>query len=177
MPRLFLVDPQAAVVNLCHEIAETLKRLFGTEGRTIKNYILKDENQLATVAIKNICKTSGDNIIPNTYGNVVQDWTHVDFIKRRSSGHDYIVEHVIQRVKSKEEIVFGTLCNYVQYFAEVGGFDSLISLFRMGMDVDQEGGSGAPVQKMDSGNKIDPATIKLPFRMMNFLMMAFTHLG
>ena len=89
------MDPQAAVVNLCQEIAETLKRLFGTEGRSIKNYILKDENQLETRAIKLICETCGDNIIPNTYGNVVQDWTHVDFIKRRSGSHDYIVEHVI----------------------------------------------------------------------------------
>jgi len=40
---------------------------------------------------------------------------------------------VFQRVFQKQDIVFGTLLNYVQYFAEVGGFDALLQLFSMGM--------------------------------------------
>lgn len=44
MPKLFLVDPQAAVVNFAYEIAENLRRLFGAEGRTIKHYLMADVN-------------------------------------------------------------------------------------------------------------------------------------
>jgi len=44
VPRLFLVDPSAAIVSLYPELSETLMRILATEGRTIKHYITKDEN-------------------------------------------------------------------------------------------------------------------------------------
>ena len=46
VPRLFLVDPQAAIVALYPEIAQTLQRIFATEARTLKHYLLEDENQI-----------------------------------------------------------------------------------------------------------------------------------
>lgn len=44
------------------------------------------------------------------------------------------MDAVRQRVYQRQELVFGTLCNYVQYFADIGGFDALLSLFKMGYE-------------------------------------------
>ena len=64
---------------------------------------------------------------------MVRDYTGVDFIARRlSSTQEYNVEQIIHRTNSKHEIVFGTLSNYVQYFAEIGGFDAMLACFKMG---------------------------------------------
>ena len=66
-------------------------------------------------------------ILPNTFGVVVRDYSKVDFVGRRHKTHtEYNVEQIRSRVFQKSEIVFGTLCNYVQYFAEIGGFDALL---------------------------------------------------
>jgi hypothetical protein len=73
-------------------------------------------------------------IVPNTYGVVTKDYTTFDFVKRSNLyAEKYEVEQIQKRVSSKNELIFGTLLNNVQFFAEVGGFDALINLFRMGM--------------------------------------------
>jgi hypothetical protein len=36
-------------------------------------------------------------------------------------------------VKDKNEVIFGSLLNYVQYFADIGGFDAMLALLQMGM--------------------------------------------
>ena len=108
--------------------------------------------------------------MPNTFGSVVRDFTKFDFVARRSSSTDYVVEHIIQRVQQKNEIIFGSLLNYVQYFAEIGGFDALLALFKMGTDVVQDTASNA------GSSAGEPSTVKLPFRFMNSLLMSFTHL-
>ena len=45
---------------------------------------------------------------------------------------DYNVEHTVLRVQQRHDIVFGSLLNLVQYFAEIGGFDALFTLLQMG---------------------------------------------
>ena len=75
VPRLFLVDPQAAILNMYHELAETLMRIFGAEGRTIKQYIMKDLPQLPRAEIKRIVEQAGEAIMPNSFGEVVNDYT------------------------------------------------------------------------------------------------------
>jgi len=62
MPKLFLIDPQAAIVCLCPEIAETLSRIFATDARTLKHYLIKDENQLAAVEIARIVQDGNEAI-------------------------------------------------------------------------------------------------------------------
>ena len=127
MPKLFLVDPQAAIVCLGYEIAESLRRIFAVEPRTLKHYLMQDANQLPAEEIKRLCAAGSEVIVPNSFGAVVNDYTEVDFVARRHPPNaDYHVELVIQRVAYKQELVFGTLSNYVQYFAEVGGFDALL---------------------------------------------------
>lgn len=176
VPRLFLVDPQAAIVAMHPELAELLKRIFASEGRTNKSYILKDENQLPRAEIKRLVDQGGEAIVPNTYGEVVRDYTQIDFVGRRHpSNQEYIVEQVIQRTNLKREIVFGTLSNYVQYFAEIGGFDAMMALFRMGMQPERAAELAVPASKQSS-SQMDAASVKLPFNIMNCFIQAFSHL-
>ena len=46
VPNLFLVDAQAALFSIYPEIFDWLSRLFACDGRTLKYYILSDENQV-----------------------------------------------------------------------------------------------------------------------------------
>ena len=80
--------------------------------------------------------------------------------------------------------MFGTLFNYVQYFAEVGGFDALLNLFRMGgkasaASVMAEEASNAAAGKEGAG-QIDTSaagsTTMLPFRLITLILHSFTHL-
>lgn len=82
MPKLFLVDPQCAIVNFSHEIASTLRRIFAAEGRTLKYYIKKDADQLPPDRIQKLCEVAGEQIVTNSYGVVVRDYTNVDFVAR-----------------------------------------------------------------------------------------------
>jgi len=117
---------------------------------------------------------SNEAILPNTFGVVVRDYGKVDFVARRHKPHaEYNVELIRTRVFQKNELVFGTLCNYVQYFTEVGGFDALLNLFSMG----QEESEVLRIQKNDSvKSNNDPAVVKLPFKIISALTQAFTHL-
>ena len=115
----------------------------------------------------------------------MRDFTNADFVARRhNENHEYQPELVIQRVNAKNEIMFGTLFNYVQYFAEVGGFDALLNLFRMGgkasaASVMAEEASSAAAGKEGAG-QIDTSaagsTTMLPFRLITLLLHSFTHL-
>ena len=72
--------------------------------------------------------------------------------------------------------MFGSLSNYVQYFAEIGGFDAMLACFNMGC---QEV-TPVPVSKEQSsgGSKgaDNIAAVKLPFGIINSFLNAFSHL-
>ena len=73
-------------------------RIFAAEGRTIKQYICKDAQQLPHSEIKRIVDQSNEAIVPNTFGEIVQDYTKVDFVGRRHPpNQEYVVEMVINR--------------------------------------------------------------------------------
>lgn len=98
--------------------------------------------------------------MPNTFGQVVNDFLEVNFPKRCfASNQDYPVEKVFQKVQTRHEIIFGSLCNYVQYFAEIGGFDAIANLFK----VEEESKEGA-------------ATAKVPFKTITYLIQAFSRI-
>jgi len=79
---------------------------------------------------------------------VVRDYSNIDFVGRRHTVHsEYNVEQVRSRVYQKNELIFGSMCNYVQYFAEIGGFDALLQLFKMGHQEDSE---SLGIKKTDS---------------------------
>ena len=79
-----------------------------------------------------------EGIIPNTFGTVVQDCTEIDFLERRESDDNvYQPEQSKIRVHQRQNLVFGSLSNFVQYFAEIGGFDAIINLLKYSDDISQ----------------------------------------
>ena len=86
VPGPFLVDPQCALVQCYHEIAESLQSLFGCSGRTIKHYVRSDANQLAAEKIAQMVAQAKDQICgPNTDGMVVRNFVDFDFVKRSNA--------------------------------------------------------------------------------------------
>ena len=174
VPGLFLVDPSCALVQCYHEIAESLRSLFGCNARTIKHYLRSDANQLSAQKIAEIVAQAKDQIYgPNADGMVVRDFTHFDFVRRAAaSAHNLDNEEVFENVRRKNEIVYGSLLNNTQFFAEIGGFNALIALFKMGM----EPGAGEE-SKQDAASAEAKESYKLPFGIMHSLTKAFTHLN
>ena len=64
---------------------------------------------------------------------IVQDFTEVDFDQRRITDEaKYIPEASKQRIVHKDNLVFGQMVNFVQYFADIGGFNAIINLLKLG---------------------------------------------
>ena len=80
MPKLFLVDPQCAIVNLFHELSDLLASLFGTKGRTAKHYIIQDVAQLPREKLQLISQE--EVIMPNSFGDIVRNFVKFDFAAR-----------------------------------------------------------------------------------------------
>lgn len=72
-------------------------------------------------------------------------------------------------------MVFGTLCNFVQYFADIGGFDAIVNLLKFSAEV----GDVLPEEsKLEASKKEkDQSTIRVPYSMIADLCAPFTHLG
>ena len=73
----------------------------------------------------------------------------------------------------KQNLVFGSLCNYVQYFADIGGFDAIINLLKYSCDITQV----FPSEEVkEAGGKKEAHQIRIPFGMITYLTKPFTHL-
>ena len=110
-------------------------RLFGGCARCLKQYMIMDENQLSYADIRRISQQDGV-IMPSSFNDIVNNYLQFNFVGNRTSLKQYPTQDVFNRVHEGQDIIFGSLCNYVQYFAEVGGFDALLQLFQMGMDAE-----------------------------------------
>lgn len=71
--------------------------------------------------------------MPNSFGIVVEDFTAYDLKSRKITDETkYIPDESRARVIHKENLVFGQMLNFVQYFADIGGFDAVLGLLRLG---------------------------------------------
>jgi len=112
---------------------DMVKRLFCCCQRALRFYLFNDVNQVQPETITQEVKQCNDEIVPNTFGVIVQDFTEVDFDQRRVTDESkYIPEASKQRIVHKDNLVFGQMVNFVQYFADIGGFDAIINLLKLG---------------------------------------------
>jgi hypothetical protein len=69
----------------------------------------------------------------------VQDFSGNDFVSRRVlDDTKYIPDESRQRIILKDNLVFGQMINFVQYFADIGGFDAIIGLLSLGTNANEE---------------------------------------
>lgn len=71
VPLLFLVDPQAAIIEASTELMETLGKLFGTCMRGLRFFSFYDSNQEAPSDVNKFVDDEKLAVIANTFGVVV----------------------------------------------------------------------------------------------------------
>ncbi len=104
-PKLFLVDPQCAIVCMIFEITDSLRRFFCAKGRNVKHYIRHDGKQIAPSQIEATVKQENEGIMQNAHGEVVRDYTHCDFENRCREANErgeYPTEAVFKMVKDRD---------------------------------------------------------------------------
>lgn len=103
------------MVQCVSELMGLLSRFFCGCHRSLRYYILYDQQPDFTTS------------------KVCQVFENVDFLARRTLDADYEVDGVRERVLNRaEDLVYGQALTLLNYFAELGGFDSLLALLRAG---------------------------------------------
>lgn len=96
---------------------ETLKKIFGGCPRCIKYFVENDKDAF------------------NYENAVTKSFTHMEFAQKRKSNKDALdVEEMRALVIKNEEVVFGQIINFVNAFAEFGGFDAIINYLKIGSE-------------------------------------------
>jgi hypothetical protein len=118
---LFLIDENIAVLQSAYEITDMLKKIFAGCHRCIKYYLLNDK---AAIAFEN---------------GVTNSYTHMNFEENNQQDEDQIDNDKIkEQIFSRKNIVFGQLANFLNYFAEQGGFEAIVDYLRSGSEVQEE---------------------------------------
>jgi hypothetical protein len=118
---LFLVDENIAILQSAFEIIELLKKMFGGCHRCIKYYILNDKAAMAF-----------EKPVTNSY-------THIIFEENNKRDEDEIdVDTLKAKIMNRQDIVYGQLANFLNYFAEIGGFDAIVDFLRAGNEAQDE---------------------------------------
>ena len=86
---------------------------------------------------------------------MTRDCSGVDFLQRRTPGHvELDIESLRERIACRApDLVFGQALNFLNYFAELGGFANLLQLLREGNErppeepEESKGGKQGKVEK------------------------------
>ena len=136
---LYLIDPEAALFNIYPEMTDFLKRLFISDPRNLKYFSYLDDNQIAPHEMKDLVMRDKEQVMPNSFGPIVMDHSNFDFVARRVPiNQDANYEYHRNRIKERKELFWGTMANLLQYFADIGGFDAILDLIRMGVPEENE---------------------------------------
>jgi hypothetical protein len=101
---------------------------------------------------------SGLAVVQNSFGVVVKDMTDVDFENARCINEfNYNSDQSKSRVNDKKDIEFGLILNWVQYFADLGGFDAVLDVLSIGI--------------------CDEKAIKAPFSLISHITKPFKNLN
>lgn len=112
---LGLVDEEVALVQCVHELMGLIHRFLCGCHRCLRFYIHFDFNV---------------NEAANPIHQVYED---VDFHGRRiPTDQDYDIDAVRENVARQQDLIYGQPQNFLNYFAEIGGFEALIALLKAG---------------------------------------------
>lgn len=116
-PDLGLVDEEAALVLCAHELMGLIHRFLCGCHRCLRFYIHYDKN------VKEFAKPIHKPI------------EGFDFEARRiAPDQDYDIDSVRENVAKKQDLNFGQPQNFLNYFAEIGGFDAILEFIKVGND-------------------------------------------
>lgn len=152
---LYLVDEDIALFQSCCELMATLKGILCGCHRTLRFYLHCDQNQ-------EVFKQP-----------VSKDYIAVDFEQRRTpTAQEVDVNTLCEYVASKaSDLVYGQALNFLNYFAELGGFTALLALLR-------EGNQREPAEpEVKDVKEKQPSKELLPLDFVGDLTGAFVNCG
>lgn len=92
---------------------DILKKIFCCCHRCLKYYIQNDKNTV------------------NFDHSVTVKMDHVNFEQGRKQDDDNLdVDEIKEAVTSRKGLVYGQFMNFINYFAEIGGFDAIIDFLK-----------------------------------------------
>lgn len=95
---------------------DILKKIFGGCHRCLKYYLLNDKAQ-----------------VPITDKSVTNSFAHINFEEANRRDEEEIdIEVVKDVISNRKSIVFGQMANFLNTFAEIGGFEAIISFLKAG---------------------------------------------
>lgn len=116
-PELYMADSNAAILAAYSEIKDILANLLGSCARNLKYFILFDREP-RTDFVKPVASYSKDQVAQNE-----EDEYDLDECK------DLIVN---------KRVEFGQQVNFINYFAKIGGFDSINNLLKEGAEGEEK---------------------------------------
>ena len=105
-----------------YELLDVLKKIFGGCHRCLKYYLLNDKAQ-----------------VPITDKSVTNSFAHMNFEEANRKDEEEIdIEAIKDAIANRRSIIFGQMANFLNTFAEIGGFDAIISFFKAGNETQEE---------------------------------------
>jgi hypothetical protein len=119
---LFLIDENIAILQSAYEIMDIMKKIFGGCHRCIKYYLLNDKAQ-----------------VPLTEKSVTNSFEHVNFEEANRRDEEEIeVDVVKDAIQNRKNIIYGQMANFLNTFAEIGGFEAIIAFLKAGNEAQDE---------------------------------------
>ena len=99
----------------------------------------------------------------------MQDFLETDFLaSRMHDDSDYLPDQARARVLFCKNLVFGQLCNFVQYFADIGGFDAITNLLTLN-HFEMKAWYHAQESKSSGSGKVPEPPVQIPIAMTQYL--------
>ena len=101
---------------------DIMKKIFGGCSRCMKYYLLNDKAQ-----------------VPLTDKSVTNSFVHVNFEEANRRDEEEVDNDVVKDIiQNRKNIVFGQMANFLNTFAEIGGFDAIVAFLKSGNDAQDE---------------------------------------
>ena len=111
-----MIDENIAIIQSAYELLDIMKKILGGCHRCLKYYLLNDKAQ-----------------VPLTDKSVTKDLSHVNFEESNRKDEEEIdVEFVKDIISNRKNIQFGQMINFLNTFAEIGGFEEIIGFLKVG---------------------------------------------
>jgi hypothetical protein len=114
-----MIDENIAILQSHYELFDILKKMFCCCHRSMRFYMLYDKNALV---FEKPVAVAPENVL---------------FEKlRKKDEEEYDIDELKENVAYRKNLVFGQFINFVNYFAELSGFDAILDVLRFGNDKD-----------------------------------------
>ena len=111
-----MIDENIAILLSAYELLDMMKKILGGCHRCLKYYLLNDKTQIAL-----------------TEKSVSANFSHVNFEESNRRDEEEIeIEVVKDTIANRKNIQFGQMINFLNTFAEIGGFDAIIGFLKLG---------------------------------------------